>query len=112
VELTRLYDPKKKLLSIHSRRDPKDGDCFRIFYQYAEPAAKPRRKGKTMIEHATRSAIPASAPESVKRRIEERRAGKRGKKPRAKAAPVLSEAASEIEQQDAALAVIKAALEL
>jgi hypothetical protein len=47
-----------------------------------------------MLEHATRSAIPASAPESVKRRIEERRAGKRGKhKPKAvKITPALSQA--------------------
>jgi hypothetical protein len=65
------------------------------------------------IEQATRNIIPASAPAHVKKRIEERRAGKRGKhKPRAaKAAPVSVEAASEIEQQDAALAVIKASLQ-
>jgi hypothetical protein len=69
-----------------------------------------------MIEHATRSVIPASAPESVKRRIEERRAGKRGKhKPQAeKITPVLSQAdeVTEAERIAAHRKVTKAKLAL
>lgn len=68
------------------------------------------------VEHANRAAtaIPADAPEYVKKRIELRRAGKRKLKAKAKAtlAPVVDvDAATDDEQYAQSVAVLKAALE-